>query len=224
MTAATDLLSRHKAYSEIRGLILDGVLTPEEPLSERSLAELLNLGRMPIREAMQALAADGLLKIIPTRGTFVHRLSIDEIRDLYEVRQANEGLAAYLAARKGPMPKLQAFRGNFEQTADSDDPAELISSQKIGMDFHETIAEQSGNAELARFLLRIRDKVALSLRMAVEHDLDRLRQSAREHLDILGAIERSDPEAARQSMVDHLAHGFETRLRILGGIAMRGPR
>lgn len=222
MTGETELLSRQKAYAEIRNLIRSGTLTPQEPLSERHLAERLNIGRMPIREAIQALANDGLVKIIPTRGTFVHQLTLTELRDLYEVRQANEGLACHLAALKGATRDLLKYRAVFERALETTSTAQLIDAQRRGPRFHEVIAEISGNAELSRILVRLRDKLDLNLRITQEHDLARVREAVREHLAILEAIENKDPDEARKRMAAHLSRGYAVRVQILGGFEIRG--
>lgn len=224
MSGKAETLARDRAYDEIRKLIRGGVLGPDEPLSERQLSEVLNIGRMPIREAMQTLANDGVLKIVPMRGTFVNRLTLYDLRDLYEVRRTNEGLACYLAALKGATPELLSYREIFERNASINDRAELIEIQRCGPRFHEIIAEISGNAELLRILSRLRDKLELNLRITQEYDLDRIRRANGEHLLILEAIERREPEKARQLMHDHLSGGYDTRVRILGGVDIRsGP-
>lgn len=222
MSSRAGILARDKAYNEICKLIRGGKLPPDEPLSERHLAEVLKIGRMPIREAMQTLASNGVLKVVPMRGTFVNRLSLSGLRDLYEVRRANEGLACYLAALKGASGDLLAFRGVFAKAADTEDREELIAIQREGPRFHEIIAETSGNAELVQILNRFRDKLELNMRIVQDYDLERIRMAAGEHLNILDALEKREPELARELMHDHLSRGYETRVRILGGIEIRG--
>lgn len=222
MSSRAAILARDKAYEEIRKLIRGGELAPDEPLSERHLAEVLKIGRMPIREAMKTLANEGVLKIVPTRGTFVNRLTLSDLRDLYEVRRTNEGLACYLAALKGATPELLAFREVFARAPDTSDRDELIAIQREGPRFHELIAETSGNAELVRILSRLRDKLELNMQIVQDYDVERIRDAAGEHLHILDAIEKREPERARQLMHDHLSRGYETRVRILGGVEIRG--
>ncbi|MFX6230515.1 GntR family transcriptional regulator, partial [Acinetobacter baumannii] len=86
----------------IRDLVVSGEVAADVALSERTLAETLGLGRTPVREALTALAKDGLLTIHPMRGTFVRQLSFDDLREIHEMRLGLEGLAAFLAASRGP--------------------------------------------------------------------------------------------------------------------------
>ena len=67
---------------KLLGLITSGRLPPTRPISERQIANELGIGRTPVREAMRALAHDGLLEIIPARGTFVAGISEDQLREL----------------------------------------------------------------------------------------------------------------------------------------------
>src|SRR6266700_7038399 len=102
----TTSLDRDRAYTLLRDLVISGSFAPDEPLSERSLSNRLAFGRTPVREALMALAKDGLLTIHPMRGTFVRQLSFDDLREIHEIRLALEGMAAYLAAVRGPTEAL----------------------------------------------------------------------------------------------------------------------
>src|SRR4051812_43907 len=73
---------------QIRAWILNGRLKPGERLHQEQLAVDLGVSRMPVREAIRQLAAEGLVQLIPHRGAFVSSLDPDEIRELYEVRAA----------------------------------------------------------------------------------------------------------------------------------------
>src|SRR5579864_1268791 len=114
-----NVLSEH-TYVELRNMVLNGKWCTGEPMSERELAARLNVSRMPVREALRKLEHDGLLEIVPFRGDFVRKLSAGEVRDIYEVRQAIEGMAAFLAAKRGVTSKLAGFRPHFRKLQRSD--------------------------------------------------------------------------------------------------------
>src|SRR6266702_354531 len=103
----TTSLERDRAYALLRDLVISGEFSADEPLSERSLSNRLAFGRTPVREALMALARDGLLTIHPMRGTFVRQMSFDDLREIHELRLALEGMAAYLAATHGPTDALR---------------------------------------------------------------------------------------------------------------------
>ena len=79
---------RDRAYKLLLDLILGGKIDTDTPLSERKLAEALDMGRTPIREAVRALVHEGLLETRPARGTFVRLLTMDDVREIYEVKLA----------------------------------------------------------------------------------------------------------------------------------------
>src|SRR5688572_2334190 len=89
------------AKERLCDLMIRGAVPFDRPLSERSLADAIGLGRMPVREALRDLARDGVVVTEAARGTFVRRLSAEEIGELCEVRLAIEGFAARVAAEKG---------------------------------------------------------------------------------------------------------------------------
>src|SRR5579862_6160057 len=203
------VLSEH-TYSRLRDMVLNGTWRSGESLSERELAAKLKVSRMPVREALRKLQHDGLLDIVPFRGAFIRKLTAAEVRDIYEVRQAVEGMAAFLAARGGGASKLAPFRELPRTTA-----AALRKSQQTGAAFHTAIIEISGNAKLLAIAESLRTQIVLTLNMALKHDPERVRLSIAEHLSILDAIERRDASEARERMVAHLASGLESRLHIL---------
>src|SRR5690606_9984578 len=90
----------HEIYDRLRGDIVHGVLRPNEPLIETELAEQLGVSRTPIRESLQRLASDGLI-VYRRRRWYVYEHTADEIREMYEIRAAQEGYAARLAAERG---------------------------------------------------------------------------------------------------------------------------
>jgi DNA-binding GntR family transcriptional regulator len=104
---ATAALDRDTTYEAIKNLLLSGELGPGEALSERALSEQFGVSRTPVREAICMLANDGLLEIVPMRGTFVKQLSVDDLRGIHELRLALEGMAASLAAQRDATPALR---------------------------------------------------------------------------------------------------------------------
>jgi len=89
-----------KAYLQIRELIVSMQLRPGEVIEENVLEQLLSIGRTPIREALQRLAADGLLDHLAGRGFSVHPLSIDDVKSLFEAMTALEQVIVQLAVQR----------------------------------------------------------------------------------------------------------------------------
>ena len=216
-------LERDRAYQGLLDLIIGGGVDPDTPLSERKLAVSLEIGRTPLREALRDLARDGILEVRPARGTFVRHLSIEDVQEIYEVRHSLEGMAAFLAAERGPTPELEAYGPIFRGMIDDPrvhDPSEIY---ETGAVFHLEVFRSARNRQLLKIYepLRLRFRVALGLPRYYDHD--RVRESVNEHLAILEAIERGDGQAAQRLICDHLTKGLEVRTRIFRSLAEYAP-
>lgn len=216
------ITDRDQAYARIQEMIEDGALTPEQPLSERGLAETLGLGRTPVREAMRALAHDRLLEVVPTRGTFVRTPTLDEMRETYEIRLALEGMAAYLAAERGPTPRLLHSGRRLRAMRDAGEQ-DVALIQAVGQDLHDEIFASAGNRGLAEMHQTCRLRIGLALRLTRQYDHRRVHQTIHEHLAVLDAIEAGEPELAEQRMRHHLANALQARLRIFTRLGSGGP-
>lgn len=208
-----DLSDREIAYARIQDLIQTGRLDPERPLSERQLAERLRLGRTPVREAMQGLAREGLLEVIPTRGTYLRQPSIDEVREIYEVRLAIEGMATVLVAQRGAPVALRRFRALLCEFGSRDDDAAIKRMHRTGWDFHDAIVSATGNKRMRRIYEALRMPI-MALRNGRPVDAAQARRSLVEHLSILDAIEAGNAALAQLHMTDHLAGVLEARVRL----------
>ena len=216
-------LERDRAYQGLLDLIIGGGVDPDTPLSERKLAVSLEIGRTPLREALRYLARDGILEVRPARGTFVRHLSIEDVQEIYEVRHSLEGMAAFLAAERGPTPELEAYGPIFRGMIDDPrvhDPSEIY---ETGAVFHLEVFRSARNRQLLKIYepLRLRFRVALGLPRYYDHD--RVRESVNEHLAILEATERGDGQAAQRLICDHLTKGLEVRTRIFRSLAEYAP-
>ena len=203
-----------EAYARLRKLILDGAFPTDEPLSERALAERLSIGRTPVREAIKALTRDGLITVVPGRGTFLKQVSLDEIREIYEVRLGIEGIAAYLAAERGGTPELHAFEPIFRRHLQN--PEEDVATiQAVGADFHVALVAASGNRRLTAMFDSISNEIQLSLRLTRTYDQGRVYPTAlAEHIEILDAIKARDPEGAQRAVYKNLSNALAARVRI----------
>src|SRR5438445_6438097 len=93
----------------IRAILLDGEIPPGARIPERELCERLQISRTPLREALKVLAAEGLVQLLPHRGSRAAKLTDKDMRDLFEVCQGLEALAGELAAGASPAPRSMGF-------------------------------------------------------------------------------------------------------------------
>jgi len=216
-------LERDRAYRGLLELILGGEVDLDTPLSERKLADSLEIGRTPVREALRDLARDGILEVQPARGTFVRPLTIEDVQEIYEVRHSLEGMAARLAVERGLTLELKAYGPKFRDMIDDPgayDPTEIY---ETGAEFHLEIFRSARNRQLLKIYepLRLRFRVAFGLPRY--YNQDQIYESVHEHLAILEMIEGGDGQAAQRLIRDHLSKGLDIRTRIFKNLAEYTP-
>ncbi|MBS0293071.1 MAG: GntR family transcriptional regulator [Proteobacteria bacterium] len=209
-----NLKERDTAYTQVRELILTRQLAPGAAISERGLSEQLGLGRTPVREAVKTLAQEGLLEAIPARGTFVRQLTMQDLREIHEVRLGLEGIAAVLAAQHGATAALQASARELQALA-AQDTLDVLPTQQAGWRFHEAMFDATGNPRLVALYHQLRAQSGLALQQVDDYDAERLRLALREHLDIYDAIAAREPERAQRCIWNHLTQALQGRLQLL---------
>ena len=145
----------------------------------------MGVSRIPVREALRALAAEGLVTIEPRRGASVSVLSEAAAYDMVEVRATLEGLNAKLAAQRRDektVERLQAFLREGTQAVSS---GQLDKFQALNSQFHEMLATVAGNAVLTDLMRSLRDRTAL---VFAPSNMHRARQNWDEHAQILNAV------------------------------------
>lgn len=215
-TPDSRLSNRDAAYQQIRELIISGALSPGVPLSERGLSETLGIGRTPVREAIKTLAQDGLLDISPMRGTFVRRITMQDLREIHETRMALEGMAAFLAAQRGPTKQLAACAASLKKLVSrSKAVLDVVDAQRLGWEFHEAMFEAAQNQRLHDIYKNLRAQSGLALQKVEGYDLHRTRKAIQEHIDIYQAIEAGNALDAQRLIWEHLTQALQVRLQML---------
>jgi DNA-binding GntR family transcriptional regulator len=200
------------AYARILERIVSLEMPPGSVVNEARLREELGIGRTPIREALQRLARENLVKSIPHRGTFVTDVNVTDLARITEVRVVLEAHAARLAAEK----LLPADRDSIEELLELlgrgyvTDQRDLM---HLDQQIHRAIYRASRNPFLEATLERYFN---LSLRLwylVLDRDV-RLREAVDEHVELLRAILAGDGELADTIMRKHVV-GFEREIRRL---------
>lgn len=192
-------------YDRLRADIVHGVLRPNQRLVEVELAELLGVSRTPVREALQRLTLEGLVR--RNRGGWVvHEHSPEEIRAIYEVRAALEGYAAFLAAGRVSADALRALE---ELYPPGDAALELGPDAQVDLNerFHDGVIAAAGNPRLAR-LSRASRQYYFNHRIARSYSAAETRRSIEGHRRILAALARGDGPAAEASAREHVDYAL----------------
>ena len=214
---------RDAAYDRLLALILSGGLPADRPLSERKLAKVLDIGRTPVREAIRALAGDGVLEIRPARGTYLRGIELEELQELYEARQMLEGQAAYFAAERGATPELSAHRKRLETTGQAGMPKHREAVNATAGAFHLDVLRAARNGILFDLYLPICLRFHVAAGRARHAGTDG-GWAVADHLTILDAIEARAPEEARRRMAEHLARSREVMRGLLTELKHRTMR
>jgi DNA-binding GntR family transcriptional regulator len=184
-----------RAYADLEELIVTLKIAPGTAVSEQELAAQLGIGRTPIREALQRLAREGLVSILPRRGIIVSGIDVKRQLRLLEVRRELERLIARSAARRATDEERERFRQvvrAFEQSARVNDDVAFMRTDR---EFNELCSAASHN-EFAAGAMSLMH--SLSRRFWYNHykQAADMPQTAKLHANIARAIARGDPEAA----------------------------
>ncbi|MFC4120987.1 GntR family transcriptional regulator [Nonomuraea zeae] len=199
------------ACSRLRELILDGTYPPGARLTEMEAATTLEMSRTPVREALRALAADGLVR--PSgRGVVVVALERDALDEAYQVRAALEALTAELAAarqRAGRIAPadLVSLRDLATETAAVTAEGRMAEAVRLNRRFHRLIAELAGNSMALHTLERIWDQIQVSTLRSLAPP-SRPAHVSGQHESLLAAITDGRPEEAAAIS---RAHVLDTR-------------
>lgn len=187
----------------LRERILRRHLAPETHLVEGALAQEYDVSRGPVRDALRQLEAQGLVEG-RRRGYFVIGLELDDIDNLYELRESIEIVAAQRAVRRVDAQSVEHGRAIVREMLDCAERSDARTFAEADSRFHELIYQMSGNGRL-HDVWRAYEPVFTSLmRLTVEEDVD-LRPSAEDHGVLLDLIEAGDAERLDVQLREHLA-------------------
>jgi DNA-binding GntR family transcriptional regulator len=198
----------------LRTAVLSLDFAPGEFIDKKAVCARLGVSMFPVSEALARLAVEGLVEVLPQRGTRVSRIHLPVIREFMLIRQALEELVAATAAHRLPPAALDVLRDNLqaqEQAVARKDPLEFHSLDLV---FHNTLV-------VALELPRIAAMIEVS-----RTNIDRARRllssprrhtvTLMEHREVLHALEARDAEAARRAMRTHLEAVMEELERVSG--------
>ncbi|MBV9076089.1 MAG: GntR family transcriptional regulator [Methylobacteriaceae bacterium] len=194
---------------QLRAELATGRFAPGQRLVEADLTERFQASRTRVREALQHLAAEGYVEHLPNRGSRVRRLSRRDVRQIYELREVVEGLAARRAALGIGDPDLRhglhALWAEMEMAARTGDVARYL---PLNTRLHDRLIRADGSVYLQAAAERLRVPI-LRLQFEVLMTTPNLQLSHDQHAEILSAIEAGHGEGAEIAMRKHLRSSFE---------------
>jgi DNA-binding GntR family transcriptional regulator len=202
----------------LREQVLDGTLAADTPLREAELCEVFGVSRHTVRTALRALGHEGLARLEPNRGAFVPELTAEDVDDLFRLRSALE-LTAVRTLAQEPRRRDAARRAAQALQAIPED-ASWTAVRDADLDFHRALVDALASPRVTRTYAALMTELRLSF-LQLQQELEDHRDVARQHTEILDAIESGDAgEAARLLQV----HLDEARENIAGAYRSRARR
>jgi len=203
---ATSLGAQHSPLfalvtDTLRQRILGGQYEQGERLVENTLSLELGVSRIPVREALRALAAEGLVRIEPRRGASVARLSPNIAREMVEVRATLEGLNAKLAAQRRDPALIAEIEQVLREGNEAVNTGQTERFVELNSRFHEVLGNIAANSVLQDMMRSLRERTALLFAPA---NMSRARTNWDEHAQILQAVIAGDADLAALLATRHV--------------------
>jgi len=199
---------KDRVYNDLKQEIITLRLAPGHPLKEQDLAARFKVSRTPVREALKTLSHEGLVEIIPQKGAFVAQLDFIVIREIYQLREALEGLAARLAAPRIDMQELDRIEALLKSSKDVDEV------EKAGRELHELIIQTAGNKRLSEMVKILRSQM-IRIHYFTMRIPRRTQKSLQEHKEIISALRKKEKNLAEKVIKKHLRSSMESTLRAI---------
>ena len=189
--------------NNLRELIMSGELQEGDKIKEDELCSSMGISKTPLREALRVLSVEGLIRLVPNRGSFVSTPTFEEIREMFDVMSVLEGVCARAAAAKmgaKDLATLEKLHERLEENYRRKAQREYI---RINNQYHAFIQELAGNRTLNQIVNGLRQKILLYRYQSLNLP-ERFAQSIQEHRDLLEAFRKKDPKKAETLMRRHL--------------------
>jgi DNA-binding GntR family transcriptional regulator len=188
------------AYDSIKAYILREDLDDETRLTEELLSKRLGISKSPVREALNSLHTEGLIRIEARRGAYLRRFSAKEVQDLYDLREVLEVNAVAVAELTPGL--IAELRRSTQRTRKFLRTNDRLSHIEEDMRFHGLIAAATGNAELGRVLDNLQSQIWLCRRKTYDLSSSTAPDA---HQAIIDALERDSRKEAQTAMRSHIA-------------------
>jgi DNA-binding GntR family transcriptional regulator len=209
MTAVPgDLLvsAQQAAHTWLREMIFSGALHPGQPLRQEEIARQIGISRLPIREALNRLATEGLVQLKPRRGFYVASLNENEIDDIFEMRAMLEGRAGQLATEQTTAEDADAVdRLVVELDAALETNAPFDHYARLNVCFHARLYQSCNRKHLQRQISMLRDAVSPLIRL-LALDSGELQRAQKEHRLLAKHYRRGDADRVAEMCREHCAY------------------
>lgn len=210
-TAPGERTTTDKIVASVTAAIVERRLMPGTKLVEQQIADIFKVSRTVVRQALNQLSRDKLVTLEPARGAFVREPSVEEARQVYEVRTLLEGAMLRELAERITEAQIARLRQHLADEAAAIARTDVSGRTRLLSDFHSLLAGMLGNEVLAEMLSDLLSRCSLiALMFQSSHSAE---ESSGEHVAIVEALARRDGEAAVALLREHLGN-VERNLRL----------
>lgn len=201
--------AKEEIYRDVKASILSGELRPDDPVIESEVAARYGISRTPVREALARLTDEGLIEVVPRKGYFVARVTLQDVLEACQLRLLLEPEAARLAALRATDELIETLEVNMKKHRQHP-------SAELNYEFHILIARSSGNRRLARMIERLLDEVQRVAYLDPYMFHPPGERAYEEHQTVIEALANRDDVAAEQNMRCGLEKSQERILSSVG--------
>lgn len=198
------------AYKYLCEQIISCRLPPGAPIVEQEVSAALGISRTPVREALKQLEAEGLVRHVAMRGTFVAEVTTQDVEEIFVLREALEIIALREAIKHIPNEELEDLAAKLRSLTTESPREEFFESDRR---LHDLIVRYAGNRRLAVFLNTLNNQVERLRRISAMRP-SRLMKSAEEHLAIAEAVKARDLERSERLLQQHIRNVKESTLEV----------
>jgi DNA-binding GntR family transcriptional regulator len=198
--------AQQAAHSRLREMIFSGALQAGQPLRQEEIARQLGLSRLPVREALNRLATEGLVELKPRRGFFVVSLKRDEIEDIFDMRAMLEARAGQLATERTTTDDADAVDRLVEALHTAiENNVSFEHYARLNEQFHERLYQSCNRKHLRRQIGMLRDAVAPLIRILAS-ETGELRRAQEEHRQMARFFRLGDSDRVAELCRNHCAY------------------
>ena len=200
---------RDQAYQKIKEKILYGDLSQGALVDEKALQAELEIGRTPVREALNALMLENLIEVVPRKGTYVQRITLEDFISLYQVRSELEPFIVRIATPIISHEMLSAFRMRFSAS----EPLNSSDMAFADDNFHRYLAQSTKN----NYIIRMMENIYFQdyrIRLMSTRATPDTSETNRGHLEIIDNMTAGNAADAEKAMRDHIAYSREVAMEL----------
>lgn len=204
-------MNKEDVYNQLKEKIFSNELSPGEWLVERNLCDEFAVSRTPVREVLRQLATDGIVTMWPSKGYSVRKMSVENVIEVFQAREAVEGMSASLACFSGDdsfFTRIESIKNKIEKLDVENNTSEAV---VVGNELHDAIVEAAGNNIITGFYSNLKNQNKLIRNLTKKYTVIE-NQSKLSHIRIIEAVLKKDHKESERFMREHL---YETRKALI---------